>query len=138
MTEVLTKIITPIVVAGIIAAFGYLYRYIRRVHRTISQVERQMVQIGEVDLKASPEYLELSKGNQDREASVYISFKPPFTARPKVVVSLQKIDVEDEKKIPRIAVDARRIEPDGFHLCFRTWRDSLVHNAAASWVARIE
>jgi hypothetical protein len=138
MTEVLTKIVAPIAVAGIIAAFGYMYRYIRRVHRTIAQVERQTVQIGEVDSKDVPGFSQLSKGDQDREVSVHVPFKPPFTARPKVVVSLQKIDVYDPKGIPRICVEARKIEPDGFHLYFRTWRDSTVYNAAASWVARIE
>lgn len=136
--EMLTKIIAPVAVAGIIAALTYLYRYMRRVRCTIEQVERQMVQIGEVDSKDVPGFSALSVGSQDREASVHVLFKPEFAARPKVVVSLQKIDVEDKKCIPRIAVDARRVEPDGFYLYFRTWRDSLVHNAAASWVARIE
>lgn len=138
MTDVLLKIIVPIVVAAMLAACGYLYRYVRRVHRTITRVERQMVQIGAVDSRDVPEFSRLSGGDQDREASVGAEFRPPFSARPRVVVSLQKIDVHDPKGIPRISVEARQVEPDGFQLVFRTWRDSVVFNAAASWIARIE
>jgi hypothetical protein len=138
MIEILGKIIAPIAVAGITAAFGFLYRYTRLLNRTIAKVDRQTVQIGEVDLKDVPEFSQLSQGDQDREVSVHVPFTPPFAARPKVVVSLQKIDVYDPKGIPRICVGARQIEPDGFRLYFKTWRDSIVHNAAASWVARIE
>jgi hypothetical protein len=69
---------------------------------------------------------------------VHVPLKPAFAARPKVVVSLQKLDVYDPNGIPRICVEARRIEPDGFHVLFRTWRNSIVYSAAASWVARIE
>jgi hypothetical protein len=138
MTEFLTEVVAPLAVVAISGACVYLYSYIRRAHRAIAQVERQMVQIGEVDSRDVPGFSQLKQGDQDREVSLRVQFRPPFAARPKVVVCLRKFDVEDPKGIPRLSVEAHQIEPDGFHLYFKTWRDSKVHNAAASWIARIE
>ena len=65
-----------------------------------------------------------------------VTFGHPFTRPPKVVVSLQKIDLQDVMaNIHRIAVKAENVRLEGFDLYFETWEDSIIYNAGASWIA---
>ena len=50
---------------------------------------------------------------------------------------LQKIDLGDYRRpiINRLMVRAENIRLAGFDLCFETWADSKVYDAAASWIA---
>jgi hypothetical protein len=102
---------------------------------------RQMVQIGdepfpEKDSTAHLFYERTYKGRVTVTKAV--NFDPPFKTQPRVSVSLQLIDLGDPKdscKINRLKVYARQITPKGFEMCFETWDDSVVWNAAASWIA---
>jgi hypothetical protein len=102
---------------------------------------RQMVQIGdepfpENDPKAREFYERTYKGRVTVTKDV--NFDPPFKTQPRVSVGLQLIDLGDPKdpaKIHRLRVYARKTTPKGFEMCFETWDDSVVWNAAASWIA---
>jgi hypothetical protein len=92
----------------------------------------QMVLIGEVRFpQGHRKFFDGTSG--DREISEHVTFDPPFTRPPKVIVGLQKIDVGDT--ISRIAVSAQNIQSDGFDVCFKTWLDSKLYDAIASWIA---
>jgi hypothetical protein len=99
----------------------------------------QMVQIGEVDFpQKHPKAHEFYDGKHTgrREIDVSVTFDPPFTRQPKVVVSLQKIDLGDvAANIHRIAVRAEEVSLQGFNLYFETWEDSQIYDAIASWIA---
>jgi hypothetical protein len=105
----------------------------------------QMVQVGETPF---PEELEeahkfykdeqiketlKNNPNGDREIRVFVKFDIPFKKKPKVTVSLQKIDVGD--RIIRLSTSVEEIQVDGFTLRFATWLDSEVYSAVVSWVA---
>jgi 1,4-alpha-glucan branching enzyme len=100
---------------------------------------RQMVQIGEVRFPTEdPKAHEFYDGDHKGLRKLYVSvtFDHPFTRPPKVVVSLQKIDLQDVvANIHRIAVRAENIRLEGFDLYFETWDDSRIYSAGASWIA---
>src|SRR5262245_61558590 len=71
-----------------------------------------------------------------RTILVRVEFKPVFKERPNVIVSLNKIDLGDGQiPINRLKVSAQDVHEDYFQLCFETWEDSIVYDAAASWIA---
>jgi hypothetical protein len=100
--------------------------------------DTQMVQIGEVHFpKDDSEAKKFSDGSKGRrEISVSVTFERPFTRQPKVVASLQMIDLGDvAANIHRIAVRAEEVGLQGFKLYFETWEESQIYNAIASWTA---
>jgi hypothetical protein len=96
-----------------------------------------MVQIGEQNIP-DPQKKEFYDGTYVGIGTtlVPILFRVPFTRDPKVVVCLKKIDLGSD--INRLLVRAENIRLDGFDLCFETWNDSRVYDAAASWIAVTE
>jgi hypothetical protein len=66
-----------------------------------------------------------------------ITFDTPYKKPPRVVVSLQKIDLGNPvgPTINRLEVYADSVGLKGFDLTFKTWEDSKVFDAAASWIA---
>lgn len=80
-----------------------------------------------------------------RDAEVPVRFKVPFQHKPDVIVSLHMLDagiyiqkaLPEEHGVPvvRVKVEARNVTTEGFVLHFETWKQSLVWNAMASWVA---
>jgi hypothetical protein len=68
-----------------------------------------------------------------RDVNVPVRFKVPFSHKPDVIVSLQMLDAGVQ--ILRVKVEARNITPEGFDLRFETWKESLVWNVIAAWVA---
>ena len=69
----------------------------------------------------------------DRALMREIAFTETFSSTPRVLVALGKIDVGDG--IARLQVSAEEITRKGFTLRFRTWENSKVFDAAASWLA---
>jgi hypothetical protein len=102
---------------------------------------QQMVQIGDEPFpenapKAPEFYNRTYKGRV--VVTKDVNFDQPFKSQPQVTVCLQKIDLGDPKdpsRINRLSVYARKVTPKGFEMCFETWDDSVVYNAAASWIA---
>ncbi len=101
---------------------------------------RSTVQIGEVNIPAdSPQKRVFYDGAYEgiRTILVPVPFDYPFKKHPRVIVSLQKIDLGDTSgpKINRLLVRAENIRLSGFDMCFQTWADSKVYDAAAAWIA---
>jgi hypothetical protein len=69
------------------------------------------------------------------EKATSIRFQPGvFREEPKVCVILTRIDLGD-KGIHRLEVEAEEVTKDGFNLVFKTWLDSVVYTACATWLA---
>ena len=101
---------------------------------------KKTVRIGDVnfpDTKDNPKAAEFYNGTWtgDREVKVPVPFIPPFRDHVDyVTVSLKKIDIGDG--INRLEVHTgSKIDTTGFDLYFKTWHDSIVWNAEASWIA---
>ncbi|MCI0641514.1 MAG: H-type lectin domain-containing protein [Gemmataceae bacterium] len=133
--DTLLQIIGGIAVAAITAMAAYLYH----LDKKITRMDNRWVRIGDVRFpKSHPKAHEFYGGKHKgrRELSVDVKFDVPFPAQPKVIVSLQKIDLGDPRaNIHRISVRAEDVRRDGFVLVFETWEDSQVYDAVASWIA---
>ena len=71
------------------------------------------------------------RGN--RTILVSVPFELPFKKHVRIIVGLQKIDLES-KTNSRLLVRAEDPQLNGFDLCFETWEDSKVYDAAF-WIA---
>ena len=77
---------------------------------------------------------EMWTGNGPREARVRVKFTEPFRAKPVVMVSLSMFDL-DQKTNQRADLTYERVSTKGFDIVFRTWGDTRVARARASWTA---
>jgi hypothetical protein len=98
------------------------------------------VQVGQVNIPADdPGKRRFYEGTYKgiRTILVPVRFNPPFKRTPRIVTSLQKIDLGDPAghSINRLLVRAEEEDNTGFKLCFSTWEDSKVFDAAATWIA---
>lgn len=112
---------------------------------------KKTVRIGDVnfpDTKDNPKAAEFYNGTWtgDREVKVPVPFIPPFRDHVDyVTVSLKKIDIGNPhivdgnphivEGINRLEVHTGEITTTGFNLYFKTWLDTRVWNAQASWIA---
>ena len=99
---------------------------------------KKTVRIGDVPFpNEHPKAKEFFDGSWkgEREIPVRVNFTPPFRNHVDyVTVSLKKIDIGDG--INRLEVHTgSKIDTTGFDLYFKTWHDSIVWNAEASWIA---
>lgn len=53
----------------------------------------------------------------------------PFSSDPVFLLDFQR------PLINRLLVRPEKVGLDGFNLCFETWADSRVYDAAATWIA---
>jgi hypothetical protein len=103
-------------------------------------VQTGTVNLPEVDMDGTRKntFFEPGKYKGIRTLRLRISFKPPFKRKPEIAVSLRLIDLGDHDnphEIKRLEVYALNEDKDGFELYFKTWEDSKVYNAAATWIA---
>ena len=73
-------------------------------------------------------------GQGDRESRHVITFKPPFTEPPAVMLAISMWDT-DHAHNARADLTAEKITAKGFHLVFRTWADTRVARIRADWTA---
>lgn len=83
--------------------------------------------------KDDPEW-ELHKGYGPRSHTVTVKFPEEFAVPPTVVVALKSFDIHEGHNV-RIEVRATRVEHNQFRLTYRTWANTYVHEAQASWIA---
>lgn len=77
---------------------------------------------------------EMWTGTGPRERRTKVRFAEPFLSIPAVHVSLAMIDSE-RRHNQRMDLSAARITQEGFEIVFKTWDDSKVARARASWLA---
>lgn len=77
---------------------------------------------------------EMWTGNGKRTRRVDVVFSEPFKAAPNVMVTLEMLDI-DHRSNHRAETVTENITPEGFTIVFRTWGDTKIARARASWMA---
>lgn len=73
-------------------------------------------------------------GTGPRERRVPVRFSAAFAAPPAVHVSLSMLDLE-RRHNHRIDISAATITSSDFQIVFKTWGDTRIARARASWMA---
>lgn len=76
----------------------------------------------------------LNTGSGERTYTTPVKFDSPFRVPPKVSLSLSGQDV-GEAKNSRVQLIAKNITVNGFDLVYKTWSDSVIFSAWATWIA---
>jgi hypothetical protein len=147
-TNILIIAFALLIIAFVLAVVITVIAFIRKESISIGglrfgpePVSRWVMQSGEENIPADyskkRDFVEVPSRGGRRTILVRVHFDTPFKRQPKVVVSLQKIDIGDFERpmINRLLVRPEKVRLDGFDLCFETWEDSKVYDAAASWIA---
>jgi len=77
---------------------------------------------------------EMWAGKDARERRVPVVFSEPFKNIPNVLVTLEMFDM-DQRTNQRAETVVENIRENGFDIVFRTWGDTKVARARASWMA---
>ena len=77
---------------------------------------------------------EMWAGSGEREKRTPVQFKDTFKSIPNVMVSLEMFDF-DSRKNQRAETVVENVTQNGFDIVFRTWGDTKVARAKASWMA---
>jgi hypothetical protein len=73
-----------------------------------------------------------------RTCAVLVPYTEPFKKKPQIFLALSKIDLGGSVKgehIDRLLLKTEDEHTDSVRLVFETWDDSIVYDAAASWIA---
>ena len=89
---------------------------------------------GRVSMHSDESEWRLHEGEGDRSADKIVHFKTSFQGLPQVIVALTKIDIERNRNA-RLAVEVTDVQAGSFQIEFKTWLDSWVWGAEASWIA---
>ncbi|MCV3212003.1 RICIN domain-containing protein [Plectonema radiosum NIES-515] len=76
----------------------------------------------------------LNSGSGERTFTTTVKFNSPFRVPPQVSLAISGQDVGIAKNI-RLQVIAKNITVDGFELTYKTWFDTVVFSAWATWTA---
>lgn len=77
---------------------------------------------------------EMWTGSGPRERRTQVRFSAPFRGPPSVHVALSMLDIEREQN-QRMDLGAEAVTAEGFEVVFRTWGDTRIARARASWLA---
>jgi len=77
---------------------------------------------------------EMWTGEGARTCRVAIVFSEKFNHAPSVMVTLEMFDM-DQRTNQRAETVAENVTKDGFDIVFKTWGDTKVARARASWMA---
>lgn len=73
-------------------------------------------------------------GTGPRLAREYVTFSQEYSSPPTVQVGLSMWDT-DHRTHMRVDIQAENITNKGFEIVFRTWSDTRIARARASWIA---
>jgi len=149
MNETLSATILAVLITTLTGLLGWVIKQVLRVQDQLVSLRRQRIEIGQEQLPkveknakfwdpAKWEFPVNHERSNDREAldEVTVKFKRAFYGPPRVYVALSKLDMGDAKaNLHRVEVGAKDITAEGFDLYFRTWSQSLLFNATATWIA---
>jgi hypothetical protein len=77
---------------------------------------------------------EMWTGTGPREARLKVTFSAPFRSVPSVHVTLSMLDI-DRRHNQRFDLAAEAVTASGFEAVFRTWDDTKIARARATWMA---
>ena len=76
----------------------------------------------------------LDSGSGTRTADYYIKFERTYRRPPEVIASISGMDTNHARNA-RLTTDVMQVGREGFVLRFRTWADTIVYGAGASWMS---
>jgi H-type lectin domain len=144
---VIEKLVESVLGALILALSGWVLTQVLNLKQQMLSMRRHRVQLGQVQMpKDKPEMWDQQKwqfplshersNDRREEIKVKVLFKYRFRSTPQVEVALAKVDLGDAKdSVYRVEVEAKKATEDGFELYFKTWSQSLLFDAVATWVA---
>lgn len=72
--------------------------------------------------------------NEERSFDFSVLFTASYLAVPVVQISLVGFDL-DQRKSPRILLEATHITHEGFNARITTWRDTQIYSVSFNWLA---
>jgi hypothetical protein len=99
-----------------------------------SDVQLTLVQSGEVNGDTTTPGWGLGQGSGTRAYTFHVTFATTYAIPPTVQISITHMDM-DTVPNSRLETYAANVTSQGFDLVFRTWSDSKVGGAGATWIA---
>ena len=107
--------------------------------RIVGVSSKLRIEAGATELPSQHE--SLYKNVQEKSVRacwVAVEYAEPFKKKPQIFLALSKVDLGGSisgHHIDRLRLRTEEEHTDGFRLVFETWDDSIVYDAAASWIA---
>jgi len=89
---------------------------------------------GRITMHSDESEWRLHEGEGNRSADKIVHFQAPFQSPPQVIVGLTMVDIERNRNA-RLAVEVTDVQTGSCQVEFKTWLDTLVWGAEASWIA---
>lgn len=116
------KIIMSFAIAAVFALFSSV---------SVSSLE---IVTGEFEFDRNTPGFSLSKGEGDRQTNLEVKFKKPFSSKPKIVLSVTRIDASNDENL-RYELAPSFVSNDGFLIKAKTWDKSKVYTIKGTWMA---
>lgn len=102
----------------------------KKLYASVTGIEQGAVQLFSDFADDGPMW----SGTGAREAVVEVLFSKPFKNEPSVQISLQMIDAKNSANL-RYDLSPFDIREESFKIRFKTWSDTQIARAVASWIA---
>ena len=79
----------------------------------------------------------LDTNTGDRSNTIEVSFAKPYDVKPKVIVSVTRLDADKGVNV-RYNVEVLSVSRDGFTVKIKTWADSKIFSISGYWLAYTE
>jgi hypothetical protein len=99
-----------------------------------SALYAQQMESGKYSLDNTMQNYTLDKQSGDRSMTIYVNFDKGFDKKPKIILSVTKLDAETQTNL-RYRVEALSISRDGFSIKVATWNDTKIMGIAGDWLA---
>jgi len=103
----------------------------------ISLQAQTQIQSGSWSVNQTVQGYSLDNNNGERSLALDIHFEKPFTAKPKIILSITQLDASSEVNL-RYKLEAISVSRDGFTLKVNTWSDSKIFSLSGNWLAYTE
>lgn len=102
----------------------------KKLYSSVTGIDRGSVQL----FSDFEENGEMWVGKGERERTVTVAFSESFKSVPTVFITLEMLDLHNKTNY-RVVTVAENITEAGFDAVFKTWADTRVARAIASWMA---
>ena len=94
----------------------------------------QQIVSGEYSFDNTMQNYTLDKQSGDRSMTIYVTFDKGFDKKPKIILSITKLDSDAQSKL-RYRVEALSVSRDGFSIKVTTWGDTKIMGISGDWLA---
>ena len=88
-------------------------------------------------VQSGREQIDFNTDSEQNLKEVMIQFNPPFERKPKAVVMLSMLDI-DQNSNARVHICAKRVDARGMIVEASTWKNSKLYCIEITWIAAIE